>query len=173
MIGISVLHSFIHIIMSHYFMKNFLKNLPALIFFIIIIIIPISVLAVSDTNIVKPIGDFIYCYLEKIFRFLIWLAGLGTVAMIVAGGFFYTTSVGDPAKIKKATSTLTAAIVGLIITALSFAIMFFVGKNLDPNFSWSYKLECTYPNAIQIKSPQVAPVAAPATPGGHQLILDL
>ncbi|HRY60426.1 MAG TPA: hypothetical protein P5096_03530 [Patescibacteria group bacterium] len=103
------------------------------------IAIPNLVFAVDQDNIAAPVANFIYCYIDKIFKFLAPLAGFGTVIMIIYGGFMYITSSGDPSKVKRGTSAITAAIVGAIITLLSFALVYFIGNKLAPGtFSWSY-----------------------------------
>lgn len=52
--------------------------------------------------------------------------GIVAVIVIVIGGIFYTISQGDPGKIKKAKDTILYAIIGLIVSLLSFAIVTFV-----------------------------------------------
>jgi hypothetical protein len=136
-------------------MKKTFKNPLTFFLLLCIILIPAVVLAVDDTNIVKPIGDLIYCYIEKILRFLIELAALGTAVMIIVGGFFYITSAGDAAKVKRGTSSMTAAVVGLCIVACSFALMFFIGKSINPDFSWSYIEQCSYPGQINMQVKQL------------------
>ncbi len=56
------------------------------------------------------------------------LGALGLVAVIVViiGGILYMTSSGDAAKVKKAKDTILYGIIGLVICALSFAIVNFV-----------------------------------------------
>lgn len=53
-------------------------------------------------------------------------AGLIAVGFIIYGGITYTTSTGDPAKVKKASSTLLYSIIGLIVVLLAAAITNFV-----------------------------------------------
>ena len=56
------------------------------------------------------------------------IAAVGLVALvfIVIGGINYTTSAGDAQKVKKAKDTILYACIGLIICALSYAIVNFV-----------------------------------------------
>lgn len=60
------------------------------------------------TNIASTVGTFI--------------ASVGVIMIIVAG-IFYLTSAGDPAKIKKAKTTLIYAIVGIVIGLSATAIV--------------------------------------------------
>ena len=46
--------------------------------------------------------------------------------MIIYGGVLYTTSAGDPGKVKKAKDTILYGIIGLVIAVLAFAIVNFI-----------------------------------------------
>lgn len=59
----------------------------------------------------------------NIINAVIGISGLIAVVFIVIGGVNYMTSTGDPSKIKKAKDTILYAIIGLVICALSFAIV--------------------------------------------------
>lgn len=61
-----------------------------------------------------------------ILNVVVGAVGIVTVAMIVIGGVFYTTSIGDAAKTKRAMHTILYGIVGLVICLLAFAIVNFV-----------------------------------------------
>ncbi|MBQ2659807.1 hypothetical protein IJF86_00015 [Candidatus Saccharibacteria bacterium] len=52
--------------------------------------------------------------------------GLIAVGFIIYGGIMYTTSAGDPAKVKKASQTLLYASIGLLVVLLAAAITNFV-----------------------------------------------
>lgn len=54
------------------------------------------------------------------------LAGIAVFIMLIAGGFGYLTSGGDPEKVKKSTATITGAIIGLIILIAIWFILQFV-----------------------------------------------
>ncbi len=60
--------------------------------------------------------------LNKIYALL----GMIAVIMILIGGFNYVTSAGDESKIRKGKNTIVAAVVGLIIVILAYAITSFV-----------------------------------------------
>lgn len=56
------------------------------------------------------------------------LAGMVAVLFIVLGGISYATSAGDPGKISKAKDTILYAIIGLVVTIISFvAVQFILG----------------------------------------------
>jgi len=57
---------------------------------------------------------------------LLGIAGSLSVIFIIVGGIMYTTSAGNEATTKKAKSTITGAIVGLLISVMAFAIVNFV-----------------------------------------------
>lgn len=69
-----------------------------------------------------------------IINVIIGVIGFVAVVVIILGGVQYTTSAGDPGKVKKAKDTILYGIVGLVIALLAFAIVNFVlgaimGKN--------------------------------------------
>ena len=64
--------------------------------------------------------------LRNVINLLSIIAGVVTVIMIIIAGFKYVTSGGDSSKIGSAKTTLTYAIVGIVIVALSQAIVQFV-----------------------------------------------
>ena len=53
------------------------------------------------------------------------LGGAAAVVMIIVGGFRYITSAGNPESAKGARSTITYAIIGLVIIALAQIIVHF------------------------------------------------
>ena len=59
------------------------------------------------------------------------MVGVIAVIMVIIGGINYTTSQGDPEKIKKAKNTILYGIIGLIISLLAFAIVSFVLNSLN------------------------------------------
>lgn len=73
--------------------------------------------------------------LEKIARILILLIGIGSVIMLIYGGYMFVTAGGavpgqrsgdSPNKAAKAKSTILYAIVGLLVAALSWTLITFV-----------------------------------------------
>lgn len=48
---------------------------------------------------------------------------IGAVIMILIGGFFYVTSAGNAENAKKAKDRIVAALIGLIVVALAWAIV--------------------------------------------------
>ncbi len=68
--------------------------------------------------------------LQGILNGIIAVLGIVAAIFIVTGGVWYMTSQGDPGKTKKAKDTILYAAIGLIICALSFAIVNFVIINI-------------------------------------------
>lgn len=64
--------------------------------------------------------------LNTIISVVVGVLGLLAVAMIIYGGFMYTTSAGDASKIKKAKDTIMYGVIGLVVALLAFAIVNFV-----------------------------------------------
>lgn len=77
----------------------------------------------------SPAGDCAHTLrgLEPIFlnivSILIPVGGIVLFIMIIAGGFYYITSSGDPRKAEGAKSTITYAIFGVVLLALAFFIL--------------------------------------------------
>ena len=54
------------------------------------------------------------------------IVGIAAIIVIIASGFFYMTSAGEPGKTKRAKDALMYAVIGLIVSILAFAITEFV-----------------------------------------------
>ena len=67
---------------------------------------------------------------NKIINIVIGVIGFVAVAMTIYGGVQYTTSAGDPGKVKKAKDTIMYGIVGLVVAILAFAIVNFLLSSL-------------------------------------------
>lgn len=65
-----------------------------------------------------------------LFQVYFWL-GLVAVAMIVYGGFLYTTSNGDPGKIKKAKDSILYSLIGIVVVLTAFVITRFVVQGVS------------------------------------------
>ena len=91
--------------------------------------------------------------IKNIITTLLYLVGAIAVIMIVYSGFRYVTSAGDAAAVQSAKSTLTYAVVGLVVSMMAFAIVMFVSGSLSSPVT-------TAPTTTTTKSP-----AAPAKPG--------
>lgn len=64
--------------------------------------------------------------ITSIISSVILFSGTISVIFIIVGGVQYMTSTGDPAKIKKAKDTILYACIGLLVCALSYAVVNFV-----------------------------------------------
>ena len=53
-------------------------------------------------------------------------AGIICVIVIIVAGFFYVTSSGDAARVKKAKEAIFGAVIGLVLILMAFAITTFV-----------------------------------------------
>ena len=76
----------------------------------------------KDAGSVADISDVVVNIVDSV----IGILGIVAVVFIVIGGVNYMTSTGDAAKVQKAKNTILYAAIGLIICALSFAIVNFV-----------------------------------------------
>lgn len=73
-------------------------------------------------------GDDLGGFITKIINWAIGFAAVIAVIMLIAAGFMYITANGDEGKIKKATTTLTFAIVGLVVCFIAVLLVNFVLK---------------------------------------------
>ena len=55
------------------------------------------------------------CIFASLLLIIIPLAGLAAFVTLILGGFQYLTSAGDPKQLQKAQSTITAAIIGIVV----------------------------------------------------------
>ena len=76
----------------------------------------------------KTINDTI----ANIINIFSWIVGTVAVIMIIYGGFRYVTAGGDSGNVSSAKNTILYAVVGLVIVAISQAIVWFVLDTVPP-----------------------------------------
>jgi hypothetical protein len=64
--------------------------------------------------------------LQSILTTTYFWAGIVCVLVIIVAGFFYVTSAGNAATIKKAKDAILGAVIGLVVIMMAFAITAFV-----------------------------------------------
>lgn len=72
---------------------------------------------------------------SRVLTFILGFAGVALFIMLLVGGFKYLTSGGDPKAVEEAQKTLTYAIGGLILIALSYLILVFIGNFTGVNLT--------------------------------------
>lgn len=84
----------------------------------------VFVLSSSPVYAQKPaeVGDIVKV-LENIIRLLAPAAGIAFLIMLLVGGFQFVTSGGDPKAAGQARTTLTYAIIGIILVVASWLIL--------------------------------------------------
>lgn len=91
--------------------------------------------------------DSLQSAITNILSAIIGVAGLVSVAYIIVGGIQYMTSSGDSSKTEKAKKTILYALIGLIVCALSFAIVnFAISRIIYNNNSSSDDDKSAYEN---------------------------
>ena len=83
----------------------------------------------SDSTLCKDqktdIGDVV----KTIVNTLLYILGSVCVIVIILGGVFYVTSMGNAASVEKAKNTILYAVIGLVVALLAYAIVnFVIGK---------------------------------------------
>ena len=71
-------------------------------------------------------GNDLNTVIQAIVNTIVFVVGIVAVVMIILGGIQYSTSQGDPGKVKKAKDTILYGIIGLVVAILAFAIVNFV-----------------------------------------------
>ena len=84
--------------------------------------------------------------IQNILNAIIGVAGIISVVYIVVGGIQYITSSGDSNKTEKAKKTILYALIGLIVCALSFAIVNFTISRIIYNNNSSDDDQSAYVN---------------------------
>ncbi len=87
-----------------------------------------SASSARECNIKKD--DSLFPVVNNALNVALGLVGLAAVAVIIWGGFTYTSSTGDAQKVKKAKDTILYGIIGLVVALLAYAIVNFVLKNV-------------------------------------------
>lgn len=89
-----------------------------------------------DYTIFRPAGHATFgSLLTVVVRFLIVVAGILSLIFVIIGGIKLVTSGGDPKNLESARSTITYAIIGVVVALLSFMLVSlvqrFVGSNIQ------------------------------------------
>jgi hypothetical protein len=75
------------------------------------------------------IADF-FLLLAAILRLIFTASAILAVIYIILGGYYYVTAYGNPESIEKGKKTITWAIIGLIVSIASFAIVQFTWNTI-------------------------------------------
>jgi hypothetical protein len=86
-------------------------------------------------------------YLGRIYNFAIAIVGLVAAVMMIIGGFQYLTSAGDAGKIGAAKKRITDAIIGLVLTLGSYALL----RSLNPQLVNFHPLTGVEGNKVKTK----------------------
>jgi hypothetical protein len=70
-----------------------------------------------------PLKTFLIRVILNITEMILQLVGYAAVVMLILGGFQYITSTGDAGNMSNAKKTITNAIIGLVISLFSVAIV--------------------------------------------------
>lgn len=71
----------------------------------------------------EGISNFIWKIVLNVIDMLMQLVGYASVVFLIIGGFRYMTATGDPGRMTAAKTTVTNAIIGLIVALASVAIV--------------------------------------------------
>jgi len=108
-------------------MKIVKKLAPALM--LLVLLAPLTVSALTIETVGNTIGLGTADLKETVINIIQWILGLlGLIAviMILYGGFIWMTAGGNEDKVASAKKIITAAVIGLIVVLLAWAIVTFV-----------------------------------------------
>lgn len=77
----------------------------------------------------SPVDGDLPSIVQKVLTWALGFAIVVAVIVIIVAGYMYITAAGDETKIKKATTTLTWAIIGLIVAFVALLLVQFVMTN--------------------------------------------
>lgn len=96
------------------------KNIHRFVALFVVLGLP---LILSDTAFAQTAGvSNVENFIRSIITVFAGLAGLVATLFLVAGGFIYITSSGNPERLDRGKSTITYALIGLAITIGAFVI---------------------------------------------------
>ncbi|MCX6745534.1 MAG: pilin [Candidatus Parcubacteria bacterium] len=70
-------------------------------------------------------------YIANLIKALMMLLGIVFVGLLIYGGFFYLTSLGNPEKAGKGKNTIVAAVVGLLIIFSGYTVTYFLTSQVE------------------------------------------
>lgn len=85
----------------------------------------LGAIKITPTDIGAP-NISIQSGIGTIVNLLLWGAGIATVGTIIYSGFLFVTSSGDPKKYELAKNGIVYALIGAVITSLSWSIVRFI-----------------------------------------------
>ncbi len=122
-----------------WFVKKFMKNIKIiwLSLFSFLSLLPYKVLAQSQVEQGLRQGGFgslfgssrlqssgsLSQFILEIIRIMLFFAGIIAVVFVIIGGYMYITSQGNEEQAEKGQKTLTNALIGVVVTILSYVIV--------------------------------------------------
>jgi len=85
-------------------------------------------MAVCDLSADPPSLDSLGGCVTGLIKLLVTLGGIAAVIVFLMGAFKYVTSGGDDKAVGEAKATLTWAVIGLVVIAVSYAVITLIGK---------------------------------------------
>ena len=69
-------------------------------------------------------------FLEGLFLFVLWSAGIASLFMISIGGFWYMTSAGNTSRVTEAKNIIANALWGLVVVLITWLILYVINPDL-------------------------------------------
>jgi len=103
-----------------------------------VLLAPVAVGAVDNFPACNGATDSLVCknstttaqpIIKTVINTLVFLVGIVSVVVVIIGGIMYTVSSGNAGTVTKAKTTITYALVGMVVAFLAYAIVNWVMKN--------------------------------------------
>ena len=89
-------------------------------------------------------GSTLAGFLQSLYVFALWSAGVMAMFMIGIGGFWYLTSAGSTARVASAKTIITNALVGLLVLMFTWLILYVINPDLT-KLDWTSLEKITIP----------------------------
>ncbi|MFA7301773.1 MAG: hypothetical protein WC069_05660 [Candidatus Shapirobacteria bacterium] len=81
-----------------------------------------------STTYASTSGDGLFLFISNIFKLSAVIAGIILIIRIISAGYLYLSSQGDPKKFQQAGDTITQSILGMVIVASTFVLVWLIAR---------------------------------------------
>ncbi|MBU0707010.1 hypothetical protein KKG41_01425 [Patescibacteria group bacterium] len=111
-----------------------ITRLGAIVLLLTLAFAPLGVMATDITDYSTNLGvseENLDTQITNIIQWALGFLALVAVVMIIYGGFTWLTAAGNEERVEQAKKVISAAIIGLIIILLAWAIVWFVAQGVN------------------------------------------
>jgi len=117
-------------------MKKIMKSVPTivsvatLVSFALAMALPVSATLTNYGGKAGLPTEDLETTITDIIQWVLGFLALVAVIMVIYGGFVWLTAAGNEERVASAKKVISAAIIGLVIILLAWAIVWFIGQNI-------------------------------------------